>query len=92
MKKFRMDEVEERVANTFSLPKDVMLGLLQIHMIGNQELIIENYKGILSCSEEQIRISAKNKTVFICGKALKICYYTERDMKISGTISSILFE
>lgn len=92
MRKFNPQQVEERVSNTFSLPKDVMMGLVNIHVMGNRELIIENYKGILLCSENCIKVQTKKQLLIIEGKELNIVYYTDKDMKINGIISSILFQ
>ncbi|MDD5949892.1 MAG: YabP/YqfC family sporulation protein [Lachnospiraceae bacterium] len=92
MKKFNPQQVEERVSNTFSLPKDVVMGLTNIHLIGNRELIIENYRGILLCSETCIKVQAKKQLLIVEGKELKIVYYTNKDMKISGMISAISFQ
>lgn len=93
MKRFTSDSVEERVSDVFSLPPKMMLGMLQLYMCSNQELLIENYKGILACEQECVEISymPKGKLV-VTGMSLKIAYFTERNMKIVGRIQSITFE
>ena len=84
--------MEERIADTFSLPKDMVMGLFEIHVIGNKECIVENYRGIKECSEECICIQGKKQLLTIQGSKLTINYYTESDMKICGFIHSITFQ
>ena len=92
MKKIKPEIVEERLANTFSLPKDIAMGLFQINMLGNRECIIENYRGIILCDSQCIRLQGKKQILEIDGKKLTISYYTETDMKICGYINSITFQ
>ena len=51
MKKHTLNDIEERVVNTFSLPQDIMLGLSNLTLLGNRELIIDNYMGIKDYSD-----------------------------------------
>lgn len=92
MKKLKPEWIEERLANTFSVPKDVAMGLFQIHLLGNRECIVENYRGILLCNEEQIKLQGKKQVLEITGKKLTISYYTDMDMKICGYINTITFQ
>lgn len=106
MKRFTSDSVEERVADVFSLPNKLRLGMLQLYMCSNQDLLIENYKGILVCRNDCIKLSfqgdhresekqnykRKNNELTIIGNNLKIAYFTEQNMKIVGCIQSITFD
>ena len=56
---------------------------------GQNDLTVENYKGILEYREDKIRLSLKQGQVEICGTHLKIEYYTGEDMKISGQIDKL---
>ena len=68
------------------------MGLFQIHLLGNRECIVENYRGILLCNEEQIKLQGKKQVLEITGKKLTISYYTDMDMKICGYINTITFQ
>ena len=92
MKKHTLNDIEERVVNTFSLPQDIMLGLSNLTLLGNRELIIDNYMGIKDYSDCLIRIKTKKQIIEIEGSTLTIDYYTDKDMKISGVISTIQFK
>lgn len=73
------------------LPKDITQGAFILTAVGNNELYIENYKGILEYTSNCIRIQGKNTYIAIEGRGLKIDYYTEEDMLIKGCILSIQY-
>ncbi|MFI3200934.1 MAG: YabP/YqfC family sporulation protein [Eubacteriales bacterium] len=77
--------------DSLSLPRDFMLGASLVTMIGNMEVIIENYKGILDYTEEYILIQGKTSQIQVLGKKLSINYYTNEDMKITGRIQSVSY-
>ena len=47
------------------LPKDITQGAFILTAIGNNELYIENYKGILEYTTQCIRIQGKNTYIII---------------------------
>ena len=42
----RADGIRQRIAETANAPKDVIMGLPLIHLTGQCEVSIENYRGI----------------------------------------------
>lgn len=81
----------ELFINSLKLPKDTILGVPILTVTGNREIWMENYKGILEYTSDQILLQAKTCQICIEGKSLSIDYYTNEDMKISGIISSIRY-
>ena len=86
-----MKKKENEFLEKLHLPKDITQGAFILTAVGNQELYIENYKGILEYTSNCIRIQGKNTYIVIEGKKLKIDYYTEEDMLIKGCIMSIQY-
>ena len=41
-------DAKERFAEAFMLPKDLVMNATLFHMIGERDIYLENYKGILS--------------------------------------------
>lgn len=80
------------ISDKFELPKDLLLGAMNIHMTGKYEAYIENYKSIKEYDGTKIVINGKRNCVSICGTNLKIEYFTKTDMKIKGIISEVLFD
>lgn len=73
------------------LPKDTMLGAAIVTITGKQEAFIENYKGILEYTTESIVLQGKNCKICFEGQRLSIDYYTNEDMKISGSIDTVRY-
>lgn len=81
-----------RVAEAASMPKDVVLGVPIVTIIGEFEINIENYRGIIEYTDSLIRIKLKNGQLKICGERLKIVYYTNEDMMITGKIEKLEYQ
>ncbi len=83
--------IREKIADAIDISKDVILDTILIKAIGNKEITIENYKGILEYSSVCILIKAKPKNAKVSGKNLEIGTITEEMLFISGNISDISF-
>ena len=65
------------------------MGAMKVTLTGNSEAWIENYRGILEYTENQILLQGKTCQACFEGTRLTIDYYTNEDMKISGCITCI---
>ena len=74
------------------LPRDIVYGAVIISAMGRNEVLIENYKGIIDYTREKIRLQTKTCQVIIVGKRLVVEYYTNEEMKITGFIEGILYD
>ena len=74
------------------MPKDVVLGVPIVTIVGEFEINIENYRGIIEYTETLIRIKVKSGQIKITGKRLQIEYYTNDDMMITGRIEKIEYQ
>ncbi len=82
---------KELIVESLRLPKDTMLGAAIVTITGKQEAFIENYKGILEYTTESIVLQGKNAKICFEGSSLSIDYYTNEDMKISGSIDTVRY-
>ncbi len=82
---------KELIVESLKLPKDTMLGASIVTLTGNREAFIENYKGILEYTKELIVLQGKNSKICFEGRQLAIEYYTNEDMKISGSIDAVRY-
>jgi len=73
------------------LPGDVIYGDVLLRLSGNREALIENYKGILLYTSEEVVIACKKVTLRIYGCDLHIQYFSGSDMKVTGTINTISY-
>lgn len=81
--------LRNRVAEASELPKDVVLGLPILTMLGQTELSVENYRGILEYTDTLVRIQTKIGQIRVLGKNIQVVYYTNDEMKIHGSIDTI---
>ena len=80
---------KNRLSELSELPKDVVLGIPMLTMVGQMELNIENYRGIIEYTDSLIRVHTKDGQIRVNGKNLKVEYYTNDEMKVNGHIVSI---
>ncbi len=78
--------------STLEVPRDLALQESLLTVTGSSDLCIENYKSIQFYSQENIRILTRKGKICICGKSLRIQYYTSDEMGISGQFQEIVFE
>lgn len=89
--KIQANNLKEKVTDMLELPKEVILNLPVFSMIGNEELHIENYKGILEYDSERIRIYTYNGIVKLEGRGLEIKTMTTEEIFIKGAVVKIEF-
>lgn len=82
---------EKLLTNVIKIPKELVFGESVITIRGNHEIFIENYKGILECTNQFVWVSAKNLRIGIEGEELSVGYYNNDEMKVIGTIHQISF-
>lgn len=91
MKKNRNEEgkLVGRMAEAAGVPKELVLGVPVLQITGREEIRLENYRGIQEYTEELIRIQTRTGQIRLEGKRLKVEYYTNDEMKVTGWIQSI---
>ena len=85
----RRPTILERTAQMLELPADVIAGLSRLELIGDNELRIEQHKGILVYSREEIHVSAGKFIIKVMGDHLDLRAMTGLELLITGQISSI---
>ena len=81
-----------KVDKILELPKEVYSNIPKIVITGFEELIIENFKGILEYEEFFVRISTHIGVININGYNLNLQNMTNDDIKVTGKIESLDIE
>ena len=81
-----------KIDKILELPKEVCLNIPKIIITGFEEMIIENYKGILEYEEFYVRINTHLGVVNINGYNLNLENMTNDDIKVTGKIESFDIE
>ena len=76
-------------AELFDLPMDLLMGLPHVELMGNRQFYMENHRGILSYSEEEIAVSAEGLIVRIFGKKLELVSMSADALRIRGAIARV---
>ena len=88
MKRKRISKVDKLL----DLPKEVYSDEPKIVITGFDELIIENFKGILEYEEFFVRINTYIGIININGYNINLENLNNDDLKVKGKIESIEFE
>ena len=82
---------KEKVTEILELPKEIVLNMPKLTMLGNGDLIVENYKGIVEYDEGLIRLNTTSGIIKVTGKNIYIKEITLEGIMIFGEISSLEF-
>ena len=83
--------LRKNVTEALELPKEIMLNLPLISLVGREEVTIENYKGILEYSEEMVRIGTAAGVLQLKGKELCLKQLSAECMVVTGKIENLSF-
>ena len=83
--------IGERIAEITEIPKDYIMNLPRITILGTREVYVDNYKGLLEYSHELIRLATTNKIIIIKGTGLIITRIVEDAVFVGGNIISVEF-
>ena len=61
-------------------------------LLGNKQLFIENYKGIIEYEDDNIKIKTHEGIIKLEGKSMFIKEITSEDIMVTGTIAMIQFQ
>ncbi len=81
-----------RLEQILEMPREINHKISKITIISFEELLVENYKGILEYEEFYIKINTDIGTVNINGFNLTLEQITEDDIAVKGIINSIDLE
>ena len=76
-------------AELFDIPMDLLTGLPHVELMGNRQFYMENHRGILSYSEDEIAVSAEGLIVRIFGKKLELVSMSGDALRIRGAIERV---
>ena len=83
---------KNRIEKMLELPQEVYSNIPKLIITGFEEIILENYKGILEYEEYYASINTYIGTVNIKGTGLNLEKMTNDDRKITGKIEEIELE
>lgn len=88
----KINKSKQVLIEKLDLPRDVVLGVPKIIVIGRDEITIENHKGILIFDESHIKVNTNSSPITIRGNKFEILYIAASTITISGRFNSIEYE
>lgn len=82
----RKEGLRARAATWLDVPADALAGLPLLELMGDRELRLEQYRGILLCDKTQIHVDGGAWVLCIAGQDLEIRVMRERELLIVGRI------
>ena len=91
-KRKRENGVLTRAAELFDLPADLVAGLPHVEVVGSGHFYLENHRGILSYSGEEIDINGEGVVIRVFGSGLELVSMTGDALRIRGAIQRVEWE
>ena len=82
----------QALAGILEIPQDIILDLPRITMLGNQQLLLENHKGIIEYTSQVVRIKLNSGEIKIQGTKLTLSNLQPEQILIEGTISHLTYD
>ncbi|UTR09355.1 MULTISPECIES: sporulation protein YqfC [Evansella] len=90
-----MKRIKKRVrrwmTEQMDLPADVMMDLPRITMIGNFHIYIENHKGVIRFTREELRLRLTEGELLVSGNAFVIKNILPEEILLEGEIQDVRF-
>lgn len=83
--------MKSAVSEMFELPKDITLNLPKISMIGSNQMLVENHRGVIEYTPQRIRVNSSIGVIRVQGNEMKLKNIAADDIMITGGIKAIEF-
>jgi sporulation protein YqfC len=87
----RLRALRSELADFFELPKDILLDLPRLTLLGNLRLVIENHRGLIQYEPHQIRVCLEKGELVVQGVSLSIALISQEEIIIEGRLQGLEF-
>lgn len=84
-------KIKEVAVKGLDIPRDVILNLPKVTMVGFSQLYIENYQELLRFTDEFLIIKLNNRSIKIVGEKLVIKTILKEEIFIEGVIKEFYY-
>lgn len=88
----KLYKTREAIAEKLDLPRDVILNLPKISITGNNEITIENHRGVILFEENEIKINSYVGLITINGSGFEILFMGGSTLTVSGKFKSVVYD
>ena len=88
----KIKNTRNKIEKLLEIPAEVTTNIQKITLIGFNQLMIENYMGVIEYEEYLVKINSSIGIIIIEGNKMNLNQINENDVLISGAISKIYLE
>ncbi|MBD1382103.1 sporulation protein YqfC [Metabacillus arenae] len=85
------NRISNWLTKTLDMPPDVMMDLPRITMIGQIHIYIENHRGLLTFSDQELRLLLKQGQLLIKGEEFVIKTILPEEILLEGKIKQVFY-
>ena len=89
--KFSNTAIKSLIGDALDMPKELMLNLPHLSIVGNEDIIIQNHQGLLAYASDLVRIKTNIGVLGIHGRDLVVSKITNEYIRLTGVFSSISY-
>ncbi len=87
----RREAISKAMADLLEIPRDLVLDLPKLTIVGRNELYLENHRGIIEYNLNRVRINLSRGYLEIDGDDLEIKALMAEEMSICGQIHTVKY-
>ncbi|HHU48393.1 MAG: sporulation protein YqfC [Caldicoprobacterales bacterium] len=91
MRRKRLERMKSTVTDIFELPREIMMNLPKITMVGSNQMLVENHKGVIEYTPQRIRVNSSIGVIRVQGKDMNLKNIAADDIMITGEVKMIEF-
>ena len=84
-----IENLKRRLADALELPKDIMLDLPVVTLVGDEEMLLTNHRGVLEYATDHVRISTALGVFKVVGTDLVLKEVSAEDIRVFGKINGV---
>lgn len=88
----KLYRTKQSIVDKLDLPRDIILNMPKITITGDNEIIIENHKGVVLFGENQVKVSSGVGVISIYGSRFEILFMGGSTLTVGGKFKSIAYE
>ncbi|MBV4419372.1 sporulation protein YqfC [Clostridium tyrobutyricum] len=88
----KLYNTKQNIADKLELPRDIILNMPKIQVTGDNEIIIENHKGIVLFDKSIVKINSGVGLISIYGDNFEVLFMGGSTITVGGKFKSIAYE
>lgn len=84
-------DLRRKMAAMLELPEEMMLDVARISLVGDMDLVVENHRGLVAYSPDQVILDVPQGRIAVAGTDLRIGFLSPDQVTILGRIRTVRY-